>query len=429
MVTKFDFGENTVVPSSAFFPSLATTLGITRIGGGAFRDTLIIFITIPRHVQILCSACFVSCKSLSSIVFENESELTRIETNAFWSCSSLKSITIPRHVQILCSACFFSCKSLSSISFENESELTRIESIAFWSCSSLKSITIPQYVDALDGSAFSGIPDILISIDSNNLHFVVESDLIFDSSKSRLTRYFGHGSNVDIPCYVQIVCSECFSYSESLSSILFENESELTRIESDAFHCCSSLKSITIPRHVQIFCSGCFSHCDSLSSIVFENESELAHIGGRAFDSCSSLESMTIPRHVQILCSACFLYCTSLSSVLFENESELTRIESDAFDSCSSLKSITIPRQVQILCSSCFSHCDSLSSISFENESELRHIETEAFIGTCLHCVVVPEKVSFIADDAFPRGCAVTLAGVRDADSIDVCQQCPLRNV
>jgi hypothetical protein len=56
-----------------------------------------------------------------------------IESNAFSSCSSLKSITIPRHVQILCSGCFSYCEPLSSISFGRDSELKRIESITFYS--------------------------------------------------------------------------------------------------------------------------------------------------------------------------------------------------------------------------------------------------------------------------------------------------------
>jgi hypothetical protein len=56
--------------------------------------------------------------------------LTRIKSNAFSSCSSLKSITIPRSAQILCSECFSHCHSLSSISFETDSELTCIEARA-----------------------------------------------------------------------------------------------------------------------------------------------------------------------------------------------------------------------------------------------------------------------------------------------------------
>jgi ribosomal protein L32 len=275
--TRLDLGGNIVVPSSAFFPSLPATLGITRIGRNRFQGTLDMFITISRHVQILCSRCFSSCESLLSISFEIDSELMRIESYAFYSCSSLKSITIPHHVQILCSRCFSSCESLLSISFEIDSELMRIESSAFYSCSSLKSITIPH--------------------------------------------------------------------------------------------------------------------------------------------------------HVQILCSGCFLFCESLSSISFEIDSELMRIESSAFCSCSSLKSITIPHRVQILCSRCFADCKSLSSISFEIDSELRHIEAEAFTGTCLDWVVLPEVISFIAADAFPLDCTITLTGVRDGHGVDVCGQCFLRNI
>jgi hypothetical protein len=41
--------------------------------------------------------------------FGIDSELICIESNAFSSCSSLKSITIPRYVQILCSSCSSCC--------------------------------------------------------------------------------------------------------------------------------------------------------------------------------------------------------------------------------------------------------------------------------------------------------------------------------
>jgi hypothetical protein len=85
---------------------------------------------IPSTVQILGSKCFSHCTSLSSISFESNSQLTRIESSAF-SSSSLQSILIPSIVQILGSGCFSSCKSLSSISFAHSSQLTNIESLPF----------------------------------------------------------------------------------------------------------------------------------------------------------------------------------------------------------------------------------------------------------------------------------------------------------
>jgi hypothetical protein len=72
--------------------------------------------------------CILYATYLISI---HDSELTRIKSKVFWGYASLKSISIPRRVQILCSECFSNCYSLSSISFEIDSELTRIESKAF----------------------------------------------------------------------------------------------------------------------------------------------------------------------------------------------------------------------------------------------------------------------------------------------------------
>jgi hypothetical protein len=256
---KLGSGGAIIVPSSVFLPSPAATLGVARIGPDSFHSKRITSILIPRHVQILCSSCFLFCKSLSSISFETDSELTRIESNAF-ADSSIQSITIPRHVQILCSSCFSACKSLSSISFETDSELTRIESKAFFCCSSLKSITIPQNVEFVDGSAFTNIYNISVSIASNNLHFVVKSHFILDSSNTKLIRYFGTESNIFIPRHVQILCSSCFSSCKLLSSISFETHSKLTRIEARV---CwnTNIFLVVVPRSTSFIAGDAFPRC------------------------------------------------------------------------------------------------------------------------------------------------------------------------
>jgi hypothetical protein len=104
-------------------------------------------IIVPRHVQILCSSRLSWCTSLSLISFETDSQLTRIQSNAFYFCSSLKSITISRYIQILYLGCFFYCNPLSSISLERDSELKRIESIAFNFF--VKPITIASHLQLL----------------------------------------------------------------------------------------------------------------------------------------------------------------------------------------------------------------------------------------------------------------------------------------
>jgi hypothetical protein len=91
------YASNIIVPSSVFFRWLARTLTVTRIGICTFASLPIIVITILRHVQIFSVSCFSNCESLSSISFETGHELTRIESNSFSFCSSLKSITVPQN--------------------------------------------------------------------------------------------------------------------------------------------------------------------------------------------------------------------------------------------------------------------------------------------------------------------------------------------
>jgi hypothetical protein len=124
-------GSGIIVPSSVFFPSPAAALGVTRINPDVFQSRRITSILILRHIQVLGSSCFSNCELLLSISFEADSELRRIESNAFLSCSYLKSIIIPCHVQIICSSCCVHCDSLSSISFESDS-VYRIECIFLW---------------------------------------------------------------------------------------------------------------------------------------------------------------------------------------------------------------------------------------------------------------------------------------------------------
>jgi hypothetical protein len=116
--------------------------------------------------------------------------------------------------------------------FERDSRLTRIELRAFSYLSSLTSITTPEHLMFIDGSSFAGLDRIAKSISEGNRSFVVESDFIFDFDNKHVILYFGNGCDIRIP--VEILCSECFSYCESLSSISFERWSLMRHISSAA---------------------------------------------------------------------------------------------------------------------------------------------------------------------------------------------------
>jgi hypothetical protein len=94
---------------------------------------------------------FSYCRSLSSILFENDSRLKRNDPEAFYG-SGFESITIPRNVEVLCSSYFSYCRSLSSVSFESSS-LWRIESKTF-ARTCLHSVSLLESVVFIAGDAF-----------------------------------------------------------------------------------------------------------------------------------------------------------------------------------------------------------------------------------------------------------------------------------
>jgi hypothetical protein len=68
-------GNDGIIPSFAFFPSLATSVRVASIGRGSFESQGIASIIIPRNAESLCPSCFSNCGSLSSISFESDSQL------------------------------------------------------------------------------------------------------------------------------------------------------------------------------------------------------------------------------------------------------------------------------------------------------------------------------------------------------------------
>jgi hypothetical protein len=208
---------------------------------------------IPRNVQFIDGSAFIDV-ILSSIVIESGNEIFVVENGLLIdvlhqklirSFSKSSTIEIGRNIEILESNSFSQCKLLSSITFESNSRLTRIESEAF-SFSSLQSIVIPRNVEFIDGSAFFGVTLSSISIESGNENLVIENGLLIDVVHQKLIQNFSNSSTIEIGRNVEILESKSFSYCKSISSITCESNSRLARIESYTFYG-SSLESILIP--------------------------------------------------------------------------------------------------------------------------------------------------------------------------------------
>ena len=71
--------------------------------------------SIPSSVTSIGNKAFMSCKKLENVTFGVNSKLESIEEDAFYDCTSLKSIIIPNNVMVINERAFYGCTSLKSI--------------------------------------------------------------------------------------------------------------------------------------------------------------------------------------------------------------------------------------------------------------------------------------------------------------------------
>jgi hypothetical protein len=250
--------------------------------------------------------------------------------------------------------------------FESPSRLLSIDYRTFHGCSSLSSISVPAGIRKFHGSALAGSNVTEIVIAEGNPHLRISGSFLLDFDGISIKRYYGDGSEVVISKGIEEVDVGCFSDCLTISNVIFESGSMVSRIGMSAFENCSGLSSICIPSSIEVLRQYCFQHCSSLSSVTFESPSRIACIESSVFQHCSSLSSICIPASVAELGGQCFYSCRSLSTLTFESGSSLACIDEWTFESCLSLSSVCVPASVNNLRRHCFEGCRSLTRVTFE---------------------------------------------------------------
>jgi hypothetical protein len=124
-----------------------------------FRSAVANRAWISSSISLFTETYFSQCKSLTSVTFESNSKLHRIEESAF-AGSGLLTIQIPASVEVVRKSCFAKCSSFISVTFESNSKLQRIDESAFQESGLL---TIPASASirssGSDVSDWRGLPE------------------------------------------------------------------------------------------------------------------------------------------------------------------------------------------------------------------------------------------------------------------------------
>ena len=192
-----------------------------------------------------------------------------------------------------------------------------IKSEAFWGCKSLTSIKIPYNITSIESNAFLHCNSLTsIKVDTRNK--------TYDSRKN---------CNAIIDSSTNMIILGC-------SKTIIPNG--VTKIGSQAFYACKSLKTIDLPDSVTCIEHEAFCGCIALKTINLSNN--VTNIERGAFASCTSLKTFSMPKGVTQIETDCFQGCKSLTTfIIGEN---VLKIDRNAFYKCDSLIPFDIPKSV-----------------------------------------------------------------------------------
>ena len=296
---------------------------IAKLGASVFKSNGFTSISLPSSVVSLGSNAFEACAQLTSIDL-SATGVTVIPDYAFWNCSGLTSVKL-------------------------NDQTTSVGAIAFFNAP-VERLEVPSTIQSIGNEAlYNGprrvvinhVPDASIVKGSlANPAGVVEWKALGDAEVDKSCFWFDkttgtvlglkgsghegcehadyHQANASLVIPARIGNTDvtaigtgvfCDSHSGNIVGLSFEDNSNVTRIDANAFQLCSNLASLSLP--------------DSLESI-----------DSRAFDSVG-VSTVRIPASVTTVGTGAFAGCGSLSKVVFEkdvnDDSAISSIGADAF--------------------------------------------------------------------------------------------------
>ena len=313
VVTGSDFDFDQVrqshqIVSLSFEPTFS---GECLSGSAILRAAKVVIV--PRSVRRLGAGCFALSEALECVSFQLGSQLEYIGERCFYKCALLKRVEgwPSRGTQ---HAVFCISPRCSTVPQSDAKSLLRIA---------------PGVVQSAGNHCFSGCPLLgHIEIPAN---VEVIGTYCFGPSEHSSGGFGIGGPRADQCC-------------SSLARVTFAPGSILRVIEKGAFMG-SGLMEITIPCTLESIGEECFSFCSSLRVVTFESCSSLKTIGEWAFKE-TSLSEIAIPSSVEVIGDWCFHGCEYLRVVTFESRSSLKTIGERAFG-YTSLSEVAIPSSVR----------------------------------------------------------------------------------
>ena len=224
-----------------------------------------------------------SSRNLTEVIFDEDSQLTCIEQNAFSRCESLKSIRLPDGV-------------------------TYIGYNAFTDCKKLVEIYLPDGIRAIMPNAFANLNGISFSVakDSYAEQWVASHGFAYTEREPVTVASGTCGDNLtwtltsDGALSIEGTGAMSAYYGETLIP-WYSNRALIT--------------TVNIGAGVTKLTNNAFCGCTNLKSVNFAEDGSLLMLGGSAFKNCGSIETINLPEGLTTISGNAFKLCHRLREV------------------------------------------------------------------------------------------------------------------
>lgn len=337
-ITKYTGNEHRItIPAQV--AQGTQTYPVTKIGDRVFSNyrNVLISVQIPDTVTEIGSNAFYNCTSLKSVTIQDNkpSCVKKIGRQAFMFCSELTDISILDSVTEIGSEAFHHCEELDTVTIPEG--VTSVADGMFSYCYSLHTVTLPDSVTAIEERAFTGTALTQIHIPANVAQ--IGTDAFSECfALSAITSDSESYPAIDNVLYEKAANGDyaLIRYPSRREDPAFKIPNGVTRIETHAFDRCLYLASVKMPDSVVSIGTGAFMNCQKLHDIEFS--CRITKLPESVFENCIGLESIDIPEGITQIMDYAFAGCEQLERIAIP--SSVTKIPESAFFSCESLKTV-----------------------------------------------------------------------------------------
>lgn len=248
------------------------TYPVTKIGDRVFCNYKYVLtsVQIPDTVTEIGSNAFYNCTSLKSVTIQDNkpSCVKKIGRQAFMFCSELTDIPILDSVTEIGSESFHQCEKLDTVIIPEG--VTSVADGMFSYCYNLHTVTLPDSVTAIEERAFTGTALTQIHIPANVTQ--IGTDAFSECfALSTITSDSESYPAIDNVLYEKSANGDyaLIRYPSQRADPAFKIPNGVARIETHAFAGCEQLERIAIPSSVTKILESAFSNCTALNNIEY----------------------------------------------------------------------------------------------------------------------------------------------------------------